>query len=279
MRYLSKHRSLIATYVALAVASVGILFPLLWMVSTSLKPNDIIINLPPEWVPSKVTASHYTGLVEKPLLWTGIRNGFIVSTSTALVCVILGSLAGYGVSRYPFRYSGLALVGVLATQMFPGVVLLISFYLFMTQLGLLNSYYALILAFSSFGLPFSIWMMKGFFDTLPKELEDAFQVDGGSRLSFIWRIGIPLVLPGVMATFVYTWLISWDEFLFSLTLTNSQEMRTMPTALIMSFVGEFSYKWGEMMAAAVVVSLPVFLMFVFLQRYVVQGLTHGAVKE
>jgi len=170
-------------------------------------------------------------------------------------------------------------MGVLATQMFPGVVLLIAFYLFMTRLGLLNTYYALILAFSSFGLPFSIWMMKGFFDTLPKELEDAFQIDGGSRLAFVWRIGVPLVLPGVMATFVYTWLISWDEFLFSLTLTNSQEMRTMPTALIMSFVGEFSYKWGEMMAAAVVVSIPVFLMFVFLQRYVVQGLTHGSVKE
>ena len=279
MRFVSKDRSLIATYVALGVASIAILFPLLWMLSTSLKPNDIIINLPPEWVPSKITTSHYTNLAEKPLLWAGIRNGFIVSTSTALVCVILGSLAGYGISRYPFRHSGLALMGVLATQMFPGVVLLISFYLFMTRLGLLNTYYALILAFSSFGLPFSIWMMKGFFDTLPKELEDAFQIDGGSRLAFVWRIGVPLVLPGVMATFVYTWLISWDEFLFSLTLTNSQEMRTMPTALIMSFVGEFSYKWGEMMAAAVVVSIPVFLMFVFLQRYVVQGLTHGSVKE
>jgi len=118
MGLLSKHRSILATYVALGVASIAILFPLLWMVSTSLKPNDIIINLPPEWVPSKITTSHYANLAQKPLLWTGIRNGFIVSTSTALVCVILGSLAGYGISRYPFRYSVLALVGVLATQMF-----------------------------------------------------------------------------------------------------------------------------------------------------------------
>jgi len=99
MRFVSKDRSLIATYVALGVASIAILFPLLWMLSTSLKPNDIIINLPPEWVPSKITTSHYTNLAEKPLLWAGIRNGFIVSTSTALVCVILGSLAGYGISR------------------------------------------------------------------------------------------------------------------------------------------------------------------------------------
>ena len=148
----------------------------------------------------------------------------------------------------------------------------------MKELHLLNSYSGLIISYTSFTLPFAIWMLKGFFDGLPRELFDAVEIDGGTRLSALRYVALPLIAPGMMATFMFIFLVAWDEFLFSLTLTSTNEMRTMAPALIMTFFTRYNYRWGPMMAASVVVSIPVFAMFLFLQRYLIQGLTAGAVK-
>jgi multiple sugar transport system permease protein len=249
------------------------------MVSGSFKSQRTIMQLP-DFIPSEVTFNNYASLVSPlyPYLATGIKNGLIVTTITSFLSLALGSLAAYGLSQFRYRGSNVILLAIMGTQIFPGVVLILAFYVFMKDLNLLNTYQSLIISYTSFTLPFTIWLLKGFFDGLPRELIDAVIVDGGSRLTALRYVALPLIAPGMMATFMFIFLVSWDEFLFSFTLTTTNDMRTMAPSLIMSFFNMYYYSWGPMMAASVAVSIPVFIMFLFLQRYLIQGLTAGAVK-
>jgi multiple sugar transport system permease protein len=154
----------------------------------------------------------------------------------------------------------------------------VSIYVLFQQLQLLNTYLGLVLAFSSFALPFSIWMMRGFFDTIPRDLEEAAMVDGASRLGAMQRVILPLVGPGVIAVGLYTFMNTWNNLLFALSLTNSQDMRTIPPGFLLTYVGEFQYAWADAMAGSVMASLPMVIVFIFLQRYLVAGITAGAVK-
>ncbi|MGE3799079.1 MAG: carbohydrate ABC transporter permease, partial [Thermomicrobiales bacterium] len=184
----------------------------------------------------------------------------------------------YALSRYPFRGSSKLMLSILSLQMFPQAMLLISFYVIFLQLRLLNTYQGLILANATFAVPFSIWMLKGFFDTVPREIEEAAMIDGCTRFSVLPRIVLPMVTPGLVAAGVYTFLIAWDEYLFASTLMINPEMRTLPPGIIQSFVGQFYLNWPNVMAASVLITIPVTVLFIFFQKYLVQGLTAGAVK-
>lgn len=170
------------------------------------------------------------------------------------------------------------MVITLSAQMFPWALLLISLYIFYIKFRLLNTYFGLILAHTTFALPLTIWIIKGYFDTIPKELEESAYIDGCSRMRALVQVILPLAKPGVTAAGIYIFLFSWNDFLFGLTLTTQDTMRILSPGIVLQFVGEFEYRWVEMMASSLVVTLPIVILFLFFQKYFIQGLTAGAVK-
>jgi multiple sugar transport system permease protein len=268
------------TLFAILLLLFGALFlPAYWMVVTSLKPNEAAFRLPPELIPSEPTLESYISqLKDRAGFLTFVSNGFVVSGLTTVLSIIVSVHAGYAFSRFRFPAKGSLLLLILASQMAPYVLIVVSIYVLFQQLQLLNTYLGLVLAFSSFALPFSIWMMRGFFDTIPRDLEEAAMVDGASRLSAMQRVILPLVGPGVIAVGLYTFMNTWNNLLFALSLTNSQDMRTIPPGFLLTYVGEFQYAWADAMAGSVMASLPMVIVFIFLQRHLVAGITAGAVK-
>jgi multiple sugar transport system permease protein len=259
------------------------LFPIFWMISSAVKPIEDLFVIPPQWIPRHPTLDTLNSVLRGDygrgsLFPVYFKNSVIVTIGTTLLCLTVASLAAYAFSRYPFRGSNGVMVGVLATQMFPQGMLLISLYLIFMRLKLINTYPALILANTTFAIPFAIWILKGFFDTIPREIEDAALIDGCNRLSVMTKVILPLVAPGLVAAGVYTFLISWDEYLYAATLMARPEMRTLPPGIVQSFVGQFYLNWPNVMAASVLVTVPVTILFILFQKYLVQGLTSGAVK-
>jgi len=255
------------------------LFPIFWMFSTSLKSNIDIFKVPPSLWPSQITYGNYENLGGGITpIWTFFTNSVITSLGTLVLAVVLATFAGYALSRMKFVLRKPILMGVLVTQMFPLVVLLIPLYLVFLKANLLNTYTGLILAFTSFTLPFSIWMIKGFVDSVPVEIEQAAMVDGCSRMQAMIRVCLPLIVPGIVATSVFAFLDAWNNLLFPLVLVNDIGMKTLPPGMIIAFGGEFKHDWGGMMAASTIVAVPVIIVFVLLQRYLVAGMTSGSVK-
>jgi multiple sugar transport system permease protein len=266
-------------YLALALLLTFAFFPTFWLVSTSLKPQQEAFQNPPTWVPRRPTLASYELLPrDRSGFVRYFTNSVIVGVATTALTLIAATHAGYALSRFRFRGARGLLLLILATQMFPYVTILISLYTLLRRLGLLNTYPALVLAFTAFSLPFSIWMMKGFCDTVPGELEDAARVDGATRLQTLYQILFPVILPGIVAVALFTFLTAWNELLFALTLTSGAEMRTIPPGFVLTYIGEFQDRWPDMMAASVVVSLPVVILFTLFQRQLVRGLTAGAIK-
>jgi multiple sugar transport system permease protein len=202
----------------------------------------------------------------------------IVSIATVIITLILSTPAAYAFSRSRFMGKRTLIYLVLISQMLPIVLILIPLYITFKNLGLLSTYLGLILPYLMFTLPFSIWMLKGYFDSIPRELDEAAKVDGCSRLQAMLRVVLPNVRPGLTATAIITFIMAWDEFIIALTIMDKNEMRTLPVGIIQSFVGQFSIKWGEMMAASVITTIPVVIIFIFLGKHLIGGLTRGAVK-
>ncbi len=266
-------------YVALALLLVYAFFPTFWLLSTSIKPQLEAFQNPPTWWPRQFTFFSYQILPQDQQGFVQyFKNSLIVSLATTFLTLLAATPGGYVLSRFQFRGARSLILLILATQMFPYVTILISLYTLFRQLGMLNTYPALILAFTTFSLPFSIWMIKGFCDTLPTDLEDAARVDGLSRLGVLWSIVMPIIIPGVVAVGFFAFLNSWNELLYALTLTNSPDMRTIPAGFVLTYIGEFQDRWPDMMAASVVVSLPIVVLFTLFQKQLVSGLTAGAVK-
>jgi multiple sugar transport system permease protein len=266
-------------YVVLALLLVYAFFPTFWLLSTSIKPQLEAFQNPPTWWPRQLTFYSYQILPQDQQGFVQyFKNSLIVSLATTFLTLLAATPGGYVLSRFQFRGARSLILLILATQMFPYVTILISLYTLFRQLGMLNTYPALILAFTTFSLPFSIWMIKGFCDTLPTELEDAARVDGLSRLGVLRVIVMPIIIPGVVAVGFFAFLNSWNELLYALTLTNSPEMRTIPAGFVLTYIGEFQDRWPDMMAASVVVSLPIVVLFTLFQKHLVSGLTAGAVK-
>jgi len=271
-------------YLVIIILLMVVMFPIVWMVSTSLKEHYDLFETPPRWIPRNSTTAAYQRIFISRAGAGGVnfltyfKNSLIVCSITVLFCILLAIFSGYALSRFHRRGEKSIFTSILITQMFPLPMFLISFYIMFMRLKLLNTYTGLIMAYTSFSLPFCIWMIKGFFDKIPLELEEAALIDGCSRMSALWRVVIPLVSPGIVAIGIFAFLSAWDEFMFALTLMSQDAMRTLPPGIVLSFVGEFDVRWEDMMAASVVATLPVLIVFFILQKYLVEGLTAGAVK-
>jgi ABC-type glycerol-3-phosphate transport system permease component len=260
----------------LTVFTALVLFPFYWLLASALKTNEELFHIPPVWVPAEPTLDNFVRL-STGAFPTWFRNSLIVAVATTLIGLVLAALAAYSFSRFPFPGSRALSTMFLFIQLFPVAVIVIPLFILWTGLQLTNTYWSLVITYLVFGLPVSTWLLIGFFNSVPVELEEAAMIDGCSRLGALIRVTLPLSLPGLAATAIYVFLLSWNEFFFALTFMNSTEMRTIPVGLA-SFFAEHSVDWGGLMAGSVLASLPVIVLFGVLSRYFVQGLTSGAVK-
>ena len=272
-----KHKRIIIIYAGLLVGLVYAGFPFLWMFFSSLKTNTEIFSLPPKILPEVFTLKAYLAVFSSPMKVRFFLNSYLVATVVTLLTLLVAILAGYSFSRYSFKFKKPLTLFIISTQMVPLITLLIPYFGLVVAFKMYDTYFALIFTYMVFTLPYAILMMTGYFNTLPKELDEAVMVDGGSTFYILWRVLVPLSVPGIIATGVYTFLLAWNEFLFALTLTKSTEMRTVPIGIHL-LMGQHAYKWNEMMAMSLLGSLPILIMFLIAQRYFLAGMTAGSVK-
>jgi multiple sugar transport system permease protein len=265
------HRAAILAYVAFA------LFPLFWVLKVSVTPNDLLYSEGVRLWPSRTVFDHFDFVIRHSDFPLFFRNSMIVSLSTAFIVTILASLGGYAMSRFSFRGKFWIVGLMLLTQMFPLVMLIAPIFKMLSPLGLTNSLSGLILVYVAFNVPFATFLMQSFFDGIPKDLEEAAMIDGATRFTAFRQIILPLTLPGMAATLGFVFTAAWSELLFALMLISGVDASTFPVGLL-SFVSKFSVDFGQMMAAGVLALIPACLFFLFIQRYLVQGLTAGAVK-
>ena len=254
------------------------ILPLIWTFYTSLRSNVDINKFTTKFSLSNLSFDAYFGVWRDTNFPMLMKNSLIVSTMTVIISLALGTFAGYALSRSKFRGRQSVLLVYLAIRLVPGVLLLIPMYLFMNRLGLLDSYIGLTLAYTTFTLPATIWLMKGFFDSLPPDLENAARIDGCSRMGAMWRISIPLVLPGLAATGTLTAITAWNDVLFALLLTSSDRTRTWPVGL-REMIGEFQLPWDALTATSILSLLPVVIGFALVGRKMVAGITAGSLKD
>ncbi|MBA2724601.1 MAG: carbohydrate ABC transporter permease [Actinobacteria bacterium] len=256
--------------------------PMAWMFSTSLKSQFAAIQTPPRWIPAQPTLEAYRNLLS-PESATGGRflrffmNSVLVSTTTTVIGLLVAIPAAYAFSRFRFPGRNLLFFAVLVRNMFPVVVFLIPLFLLMKQFGLINTYWSLILTYLTFGLPLSIWLLKGFYDNIPPELERAARIDGATRFRAFWSIVMPLSTSGIIATGIFTFIGAWNEYVYAATFLNNDRLKTLQPGL-QKFFGEFSNNWPGLMAAQFVSSVPIVILFLVLQKYFVRALAEGATK-
>lgn len=265
------------TYLSLIVLGSILMVPIAWMISIAFRGNSEVFSMPLHIFPENPTLDAFRTVFQNKDLLRLFLNSYIIALSVTFICILFASLAGYGFTRFNFKGKNTALVYILLTQMFPMVLLSIPYFLFITNAGLYNTYLALILAYTSFALPFSIMMMRDFIRTIPKELDEAATIDGCGYFQTFFKIILPPSLPGLIATGVYTFILAWNEFLFAVVLTNSINVRPLTIGISM-LIGEFSTEWNALMALSFMGSLPLIIVFLFLQKYFLQGLTAGSVK-
>jgi multiple sugar transport system permease protein len=251
--------------------------PIVWTLLTSLKANVDIVTTDIQYIPLHPTLENYTTLWAQAGFPAMFVNSGVVTTLTVLLCLVAGVTGAYSLSRYRFQARGQLLLFYLIIRMFPAVLLLLPIFIALRVLQLYDTHIGLALAYTAFLTPVSIWLLKGFFDAIPPELEDAARIDGCTRAGAILRVVLPLARPGVAATAVLIAISSWNEFLFALMLTTSQGIRTWPVGLQL-MVGEYQLPWGLLTAGGIISIAPILLFFALVQRALVRGLTLGAVK-
>jgi ABC-type glycerol-3-phosphate transport system permease component len=265
---------------ALHVGLIGFIalvtFPFLWALSTSLKTPDQLLVFPPRYIPSPMAPENYLRAWQKGM-GQGFVNSIFVCTTSVLLTVAVGALAAYAIARLRWGGRNLFLVLIIAPLMVPGLVLLVPTYIVVSQLRLLDTYLVLILLYTVRSLPLSVWIMRGFFETLPRELEEAAYIDGASRLQTLWRVILPLSQPALVATSLIVFHNAWDDFLVAATMTSRAAMRTVQVALYFN-IGEYGIDWGALMAAAVMSLAPMLILFLLLQGRFISGITKGALK-
>ncbi|MEU5876215.1 carbohydrate ABC transporter permease [Spirillospora sp. NPDC047279] len=267
---------LVAWLAILVIGAFGVL-PIYWLVITALTPTEQAFKIEPSLFPSTITFEHFTKLAENEHLFRYLVNSVIVSVITAVLSVLVSAYMAYSFSKFRYRGRRSLMNLVLASQMFPQALLLVTLYAVFSSMGLLNTYLALVLSFTTFTLPLCVWMLKGIFDTIPDALIEAAAIDGASRWRTLHQVVLPLATPGLIAAGLFAFVRGWNDFIFALTLTGSDK-QTLPPGLVHTYIGEFQTAWPELMAASFVVSIPVVAAFMVLQRYLVGGLAAGAVK-
>lgn len=253
-------------------------FPVLWMLASSFKSNTEIFEYPPRLVTESFSFDAYVTILTDPEKVRFFVNSYVVSLSVTAFTLVVAILAAYAFSRFEFPFKRPLNMIIVSVQAVPPITLLIPYFGLMVTLGLYNTYPGLILTYMVFTLPYAIIMMTGYFNTLPRELDEAVRVDGAGSMTALWRILVPIAVPGIVSVGVYTFMIAWNEYLFALTLTKTQDMRTVPIG-IQLLMGQHSYEWNEMMAMSILGSIPVLVLFLFFQRYFIGGLASGSVKS
>lgn len=253
-----------------------IFLPLLWMINTALKPAAETFTL--DFFTGTKTMENFAHIVTDGKIMRYLRNSLLVSFGSSLMATIVCAFAAYSFSKFRYRGRKLVMGLFMMSQAFPQAILLLSIYVLMQKTGLLGSYWALLISYVVFTLPVGTWTLKSYFDQLPDSLIESARIDGAGNLKIMVQIVFPITVPGMISIAIYGFVWSWNDLLYSMTLVTDATKRTLASGLVMTFLGEASTNWGYMMAASIVAAIPVTIVFVFLQRYFIQGLTAGAVK-
>jgi multiple sugar transport system permease protein len=266
-------------YLFLIAALLSALVPVYWMATISLKTEVDQFATPPPWLIFSPTLEHYYDAFLSRSFGQYLISSAVVAVASTAMALVVGTLAAYSLARFrlPYGLDNKLSLWILSTRMFPAIVTAVPLFLMMRDLRLLNTRLALIIVYTAFNLPFVVWMMRGFFAEVPRDLEEAALVDGDSRLGALWRVVLPLVTPGLAATAVFCLIVSWNEFLFALVLTQTDAAMTLPVG-IAGRVTQYEIKWGVMSAAGVVAIVPILVFALAVQKYLVRGLSLGAVK-
>lgn len=268
----------ILTIVGLVVGASFAGLPILWMLSSSFKRNTEIFEFPPRLVTPSFSFEAYFSIFSDPEKVRFFINSYVVSLSVTAATLFVAILAAYAFSRFDFPFKSVLNVVIVSVQAVPPITLLIPYFGLVVIFGLYNTYHGLILTYMVFTLPYAIIMLTGYFNTLPRELDEAVRVDGAGSWTALWRVLVPIATPGIVSVGIYTFMLAWNEYLFALTLTRTVDMRTVPIG-IQLLMGQHSYQWNEMMAMSIVGSIPILFLFLFFQRYFIGGLTAGSVKS
>jgi ABC-type glycerol-3-phosphate transport system permease component len=261
---------------AIALALIS-LFPFAWMLISSFKELRELYSVPPTWWPDRPTLENYAKVLFRSNIPRYFLNSTVISIGATALALAVAIFSAYGFARFRFRGRGALQTSVLATQMLPTAVIIVPLFIVLQRLGLLNTHLGLILVYLILTLPLCVYMLTGYFRTIPVELDEAAIIDGASRLTVLFRITLPLSLPGIAATVVYCFVTTWNEFIFALSFALDSRVKTLPIGLA-EFTTEFATDWGAVMAASVLMTLPIAALFMALQRYFVGGLTAGATK-
>lgn len=264
-------------FAALGAWLVVSIFPLYWITVTSLKTPGEIASYPLSYWPHEATFDNFAKLFEKSNFGQNMANSLVVAICAAAIATSIAVLSGYVLARFEFQSKGAVMIAFLITQMIPAFIALGPLYLMMSRLGLTDSRLGLALVYVAICIPFSTIMLRGFFANVPDALEEAAMIDGCSRLSALVRVIVPVMMPGIIATFIFNFVNSWNELFLSVTLIQAGDRKTIPAALN-GFISSFNIDWGPMAAAAVLAIVPTMVMFAFASRWIIQGLTAGAVK-
>lgn len=267
-----------AAYALLILAILIVFFPLAWMLSVSFRPNIEVMQMPPDWLPQVFTLDGYKKIFTTPRYLVVFANTMVISLVVTLLSLVLGAMAAYALARFNFAGQRAVLMFLITTQMFPLVLLCIPYFRIFITFGLYDTRTSLVIVYLTFTLPFCILMLRSYFINIPRDIEEAAMVDGCSRLGAIFRTLVPISYPAFVGAGLYTFLLAWNEFLFAVVLIESWENRVL-TMAIYSLMAEFVTDWNAMMAFSVLASLPLVVAFIFLQRYMVQGMTAGALTS
>jgi N,N'-diacetylchitobiose transport system permease protein len=253
-------------------------FPVFWMISTAFKSNDQIVSLTPTWLPLHPTLQHFRDAIAKPFFWVDVKNSLIVVSVTVALAIVLAFLAAIGLARYGFSGRKLFIVLVIGIQMLPQAGLIIPLYVVLARYHEVNALAGLTLTYLTFVLPFAVWTLRGFLIGIPKELEEAAMVDGSTRLGVFLKILLPLMGPGLVATSVFVFITTWNEYIFARVLLNDQSKQTVTVWLSYFYGSSRHTDWGALMAASTLTAIPVVIFFLIVQRKIAFGLTQGAVR-
>ncbi|MTI60271.1 MAG: carbohydrate ABC transporter permease [Firmicutes bacterium] len=268
----------VAIIIILTTGALFPAFPILWMVLSSFKPNVEIFAWPPTWIPRDFSLGTYISIFHNSEQLRFFINSYLISIVVVIFTLCFSILASYALSRFDFPGKGLINTLIISVQAVPPITLLIPYLSLVVMMNLYNTYGALIFTYMLFTLPYAILMMTGYMNTLPKDLDEAVMIDGGSRFRALWTVLVPTALPGLVSVGMYTFMRAWNEYLFALALTKTNNMRTVPVGINL-LMGQHAYKWNEMMAMSVIGSLPVIILFLLFQKYFIAGMTAGSVKS
>jgi multiple sugar transport system permease protein len=255
-----------------------IAFPLLWMLLTSIKPQVELFTTSPKFLPAAITFEHYIRLLTETPFLKYFRNSMILAVSTTVLVVAISVLGAYSLVRFRYRGRETLATLVLFTYLLPSVVLISPLYLMLVNIGLANTLASLVAAYMSFALPYALWLLRAFMAGIPEDLESAAMVDGASRMGAFVDVVLPQALPGIISTALFTFILAWNEYLYALVLVNSDEARPLTTGVMNMLISAFNIEWSLLMAASVMMSIPLVILFAFFQRYLTSGFGAGGVK-